>query len=310
VALAVLAGSLLVSCDAGEDPSPAASAADRAPLVADGASLLPASEWRLLSVDLEQLVTPRWSPSGDMILARGARGVGLFVLSAADGSLLHAEDGYRGDAAFDADGAICRGPRAGGRLLRFDPETGQGVASATPCLAETRDERLGALLHDGPDGAVYHHEYLGTVTRVTTDGEEVQLENRGAWNVAVSPDGRRIAWCLGTLAEPALLLHDLGDGVTDLGRGAHPSWSPESRYLVFASPRVVDLQGGGHAYDSDLFAYDADLRTRTRLTATPGVAELQPAVSPDGRALAFADWEGDALYVAPIRGLGREGGER
>lgn len=307
-ALGAAAAALLLlggACDAGDAP---AEEARREPLEGDGPAVPPPSQWRLLSVDLEDIVTPRWSPDGRSLLVRGTRGVGLFVLSPADGTLLHAEDGYRGDAAFTAGGDVCRGPALGARLLRLDPETGQGRATDEPCAIETRDEHLGALIHDGFDGAVYHNAYYGTITRVDLDGEQHQLENRGAWNVAVSPDGRRIAWCLGTLSEPALLVHDRDGDVRDLGRGAHPAWSPDGRVLVYASPTVVQLPRGGRRYESDLYVYDAERDEVTRLTATPDVAELQPALSPDGRSIAFADWEGDVIFVAPFVRPGRGGG--
>jgi hypothetical protein len=297
VAAALLALGATVGCDAGDALGPEVR---RWPLVGDAPALPPPFQWRLLSVDLESIVTPRWSPDGRFLLVRGTRGVGLYAIAPADGALLYAEDGYRGDAAFTAGGDVCRGPALGARLLRIDPATGQGRSTDGPCTVEVRDEHLGALLHDGDDGAVYHDAYFGTITRVDLDGEQHQLENRGAWNVAVSPDGRRIAWCLGTLSEPALLIHDRDGGVRDLGRGAHPAWSPDGRILVYASPTVVQLQGGGHRYESDLYAYDAERDLVTRLTATPDVAELQPAFSPDGRSLAFADWEGDVIFVAPF----------
>ena len=60
--------------------------------------------------------------------------------------------------------------------------------------------------------------------------------------------------------------------------------------------------------ESSLDSLEGESRQLRQLTDTPDVAEMQPAVAPDGRTLAFADWEGDVVYVAPISGLARDGG--
>jgi Tol biopolymer transport system component len=177
------------------------------------------------------------------------------------------------------------------------------IPTDTPCEVAVIEERLGERIHDGPEGEVYHNAYLGTVTLVSAAGREEQIASRGAWNVTVSADGRRIAWSAGTLVEPELFVYDPWAGVSSLGPGAHPTWSPDGRYLVYTVPDIEEHQGGGHSYRADLSLYDADENRTSWLTRTDDVAEMQPIFSPDGRSLAFADWDGGVIVVAPFAEL-------
>lgn len=66
--------------------------------------------------------------------------------------------------------------------------------------------------------------------------------------------------------------------------GGALAWTPDGRSVIFATNRADD-----HALDvlgSDLYRVDLANRNLTRLTSRPG-GESQPAVSPDGRRIAF-----------------------
>jgi Ca2+-binding RTX toxin-like protein len=65
-----------------------------------------------------------------------------------------------------------------------------------------------------------------------------------------------------------------GSGLTDLGGGVSPSWSPEGARLAY-------LDGG-----NDVWVLDRSSGTRTRITAT-AATEGPPVWSPDGTQLAF-----------------------
>lgn len=105
-----------------------------------------------------------------------------------------------------------------------------------------------------------------------------------------------------------LVYHDLdgnlfvmnadGTGVTPLGRGHSPAWSPDARKIVFAdSPEDPEL--------SYVFSMDADGAGRTRLSDGP--ADAHPSYSPDGRRIVFvSEREGSAkrLFVMNADGSG------
>jgi len=306
IVLAV-AGVLVCAC---EPAGPEGRGADRRALDDGTPALAPPDSWQRIALDLTSAVTPRWSPSGEHLLVRGELGIGLFLFSRRDGDLLHAEDGYRGEALFTPEGDICRGPREDARALRL----GSGGQPLEPrggrCALISEDERFGERLYAGASGAVYHDAYAGTVTRVSSEGSVSLVTDQGAWNVAVSHEGRRIAWAQGTLSEPELTVHDPATGARSLGRGAHPAWSPSGRYLLFTRPSVAEGPSGRPVYDADLFVYDASSAEVVRLTDTPDVAEMQPAIAPNGASVAFADWQGGVVYIAAAVGLGGEGGRR
>jgi dipeptidyl aminopeptidase/acylaminoacyl peptidase len=86
----------------------------------------------------------------------------------------------------------------------------------------------------------------------------------------------------------------------------YPSWSPDGRLVLSGDP-------DGNAYTGDdagpdLIVTDADGRTRTNLTRTPDVFELEPAWSPDGTQIAFSVGgpfgPGESLWVMNADGTG------
>jgi Tol biopolymer transport system component len=205
--------------------------------------------------------------------------------------------GLRGDARFlDAD-RICHGMLDKGKTLRLDNSTGDGV----PCEVASSDEPRGRLVFNGLRTAVFHDAFRGTVTLLQTGGAEKVVEDQGAWGVAVSSDGRGVAWSLGALAQPELVVYDPTHGRTPVGPGAQPSWLPDGRHFVYARPTSLP-PGLQEAYESDLYLYDVVKQKSSRLTDTPTIAEMEPAVSPDGREVAFSDWRTGELLVAPLPG--------
>lgn len=278
--------------------------------LADGApALAPANSWRRFSLAFERAVSPRFSPSGGHLLVKGTLGIGYFVFSRLEGELVHAEDRYRGDVIFTSDGSICRGPREDARELRVAQGSRRFEPTGARCTLIVEDDRFGEQLHLGTNGAVYHDAFAGTVTRVSPGGVVTEVASDGPWNVAVSADGRRIAWARGDLSEPELTAFDPTTGAVSLGRGAHPTWSSSGRFLVFTRPFVTDGDGEFPTYDADLYVFDASTLEVTRLTDTPSVAEMQPVLAPDDESIAFADWQGGTVYIASITGL-YDGGDR
>lgn len=259
----------------------------------------PAS-WTYLPRVGERLVSPVWGPTGRWLLARGWGGVGLSILSAKDGVIRFRDPKFRGPLRYVAPGVLCRGGVENGTQVRWSPEDEAWRASKTSCTTGLWDERLGSQLVTGGTYGVYYHAYAGTITLVARNREEILVEDRGAWGLAATGDGRRVAYSLGSLAEPRLLVSDPEGGTRELGAGAQPAWVPGDRYLVFTKPWPGSSTLTRQGYSSDLFVYDFRTSKTTQLTDTQGVAEMEPTVSPDGRWLAYADWNSGALHVTPM----------
>lgn len=113
-------------------------------------------------------------------------------------------------------------------------------------------------------------------------------------NVTPSPDGQHVAFEVygGTLH----VMDRDGSNVVDLGPGARPSWSPDSRWIV-----AMTTEDDGHDITAaDLVAVRSDGSARVMLTQTPDRLEMNPSWSPDGRRIAYDDAADGALYVLPV----------
>lgn len=187
------------------------------------------------------------------------------------------------------------------------------------------------------DGAVVRLD--GARAVVVVDGVQGRdLDVRAARGVAVSrePDHTIVLWRLGTGVEsPRVLLRGpmyfhprlspdasvvlvqesradggwlvlvtLDGGVRDLGPGSDGAFTPDGLGVVF----TVASGDGRRVVDADLHHLDLASGRRTRLTRTPHAAEVEPAVSPDGRFIAFVDARTGSLCVARMPALPAAGG--
>lgn len=107
----------------------------------------------------------------------------------------------------------------------------------------------------------------------------------------LSPDGAKVLY---QELSRGMFVADLTTGMTlNLGLGDDPSWSPDSRAIVFELTR----DDGHNITSSELFVTDLRGR-RAQLTRTPNLNEMRPAWSPDGKFIAF-DADG-RIYRAAI----------
>ena len=257
---------------------------------------------RALTAATGYRVSPAWSPSGRWLAVAGLRGQGLYLLPVDGGPERVVDADFRGPWKWRKEGTrdvLCFG--SGTTADALDAETWEVL---TPCVSETYDDVRGDRIHRVGGRTFYNNSRLGTVT-IVWEGQSGQDQtiplDTGAWGAKVSPDGRYVAYCSGTLAKAELLLLDVNAGrTTSLGTGAHVAWFPDSLGFVYTViSRVERIGRAALVTAADLHLYDVATAQSRCLDQTDGRSEVQPVVSPDGGRIAYADWRSGAVLVRP-----------
>lgn len=118
---------------------------------------------------------------------------------------------------------------------------------------------------------------------------------------AVSPDGKRIAFSDGVAGGSYLgnlvTIRVDGSGRRRVTRnlvGSSPAWAPDGRTIFFARPFAPPFGAGSCASIYRVSASGGRASRVTNSLASPSSrhSHLDPAVAPDGRRIAFSDWNG------------------
>lgn len=140
-----------------------------------------------------------------------------------------------------------------------------------------------------------------SATRVDGSGRvELPWLLPGDRDIAVSPEGRRIAFVSDRDGNPEVYVADATTRevsrltLNPRGHDRRPSWSPDGRRLAWQS---------GPPGDADLYVMDADGRRKRALVRGAG-DDADPAWSPDGTRVAFASNRGGRrdLWAVPASG--------
>ena len=253
-------------------------------------------EPRLLIKSAQSLMAPVWSPDGSKIAVTGDNFIGIWVANA-DGSNLNQVSealgaGYKMNWQ-DAQ-TIVSTPYTvenGLRMVRIENvnvETAE-ISEVAPAQRGFRPSKvmknvnLLRIMCDQPAEA----------TRLIPSLE--QYAGKMVLNPALSPDGKKIAF---QIVSYGLFVCDVdGANVKSFGKGAYPSWAPNSRDLMFA--RIQD--NGERFTASDLFSVNTETGVEENLTPNSDVIPITLSVSPDGSKVAFDNDVDGNIYVVDLK---------
>lgn len=253
-------------------------------------------EPRLLIKSAQSLMAPVWSPDGSKIAVTGDNFIGIWVANA-DGSNLNQVSealgaGYKMNWQ-DAQ-TIVSTPYTvenGLRMVRIENvnvETAE-ISEVAPAQRGFRPSKvmknvnLLRIMCDQPAEA----------TRLIPSLE--QYAGKMVLNPALSPDGKKIAF---QIVNYGLFVCDVdGANLKSFGKGAYPSWAPNSRDLMFA--RIQD--NGERFTASDLFSVNTETGVEENLTPNSDVIPITLSVSPDGSKVAFDNDVDGNIYVVDLK---------
>lgn len=249
------------------------------------------------------VVTPRWAPDGRSLLVSARGGVGLSIIDLDSRALRTIDATHRGLASFAPEGDRVAFQSASETFGEYRVRPGQlRLSNHRPAYLVERTRSLqGELVAEAAGAQVYFDRYTGGVSRVSPQGTQL-IHEAGAWGVQVAATGA-VAFCTGHLPAATLHVWSPAGGDHTIGAGAQPAWFPDGSVLLYVVARWAPE--GAVPEQSDLWAYDAATGVAQRLTATESVLEMEPAVSPDGARVAFADWGSGHILVADWQGLPR-----
>jgi len=220
---------------------------------------------------------PVWTPLG--LYANAP--TGILGLSGAE---------HSGPAVYDRSvGAFFA--MANGQLVRLDDgdrlfvvaEDVQGTDVDVYALA-------GLAVSREPDDTIVLHRF-----GPAGEGKVVLLRGQGFFGPRFSPDGKQVLVAESRAEGGHMWVVAVEDGrARDLGQGYGATWHPDGRTVVFS--RIV--HDSLRIWSADLYALDVATGAERILAITADRAEIEPAVSPDGRFVAFVDALTGDLLVA------------
>ena len=292
------------------------------------------AEWQIKSAPVpltageeNYFMQPAWSPDGVLIAFTAAQYQGLWVADVRSGALRQLSNDTGAGFGFNwsNDGAaivarvsLYENFRRRSALKLFEVSTDQArllsdFQSGRMSPPALTDHSRRAYVVEGQDLAFFDTGIEttapsadpllafirnGKIAVTKSDGSNLQvfdpLEGQRYLNLTLSPDGQRLAFEV--VGGDLYVMGVDGSGLTDLGVGYRPQWSPDSRYLAY-----MVTEDDGHQYlSADIYIASADGSEIVNLTNSDNLMEVNPSWSPDGKQLAFNSYEDGVIYIVEI----------
>ena len=141
------------------------------------------------------------------------------------------------------------------------------------------------------------NKYNNIVTRDSKAETEIILKpvnDAQILSVVSSPDKNKIAFEV--MGGNMYSMNINGTNLIDLGKGNRPSWSSDSKKIIF-----MITEDDGHEFTaSDIFIINADGTQKKNITNTDDIMEMNPCFSPDGKSVVFDAYNEGSIYLMNI----------
>ncbi len=277
----------------------------------------------LISREGEFLMAPNWSPDGTMIAFTHSRYSGLYVYNIENGEIeqISGEEsaGFGFSWSEDSRSILARVSTYEGirRLtaikifdiaekqeeIVLDYRTGvsgipQWTESGEAVVLYSRGQTQLMERSGDPQDRMEMQTEPSHIQPGITPARDIELldpfPGEQYLNAVTSPDKQRIVFEV--MGGDMYVVNTDGTGLTNLGRGDRPQWSPGGEYIVY-----MITEDDGHNYtESDIYAIRTDGTGQIRLTDSPSHLFMNPSWSPDGSRIVFNDMNDGKIYVLEV----------
>ena len=116
------------------------------------------------------------------------------------------------------------------------------------------------------------------------------------FNATLSPKGDQIVF-QASYGKGLFVCNADGSGLRSLGQGGRATWTADGKYLV-----AEKTEDDGHAITKGrLICIDVASSAQSTLLSSDDYIALSPAISPDGKKLAFEEYASGAIYLIDIQ---------
>jgi len=123
-----------------------------------------------------------------------------------------------------------------------------------------------------------------------------QLKSHLIFNPVLSPKGDKIVFQAND-GKGLYICNATGSELMNLGIGERASWMPDNKYII-----VSQTQDNGNVITKgELICIDTETGARATLLSSDNYIAVTPAVSPNGKKLAFEDYKSGAIYLVDLK---------
>ena len=122
-----------------------------------------------------------------------------------------------------------------------------------------------------------------------------QFAGKTIINPALSPDGNSVVFQVP--GKGMWIINADGSGLRSLGSGSHAAWLPDSRTIVY----TIVSDNGSEFTGSTIMSLNVANGKKSTVLSSTSYIPMTPAVSPDGKKVAFENAADASIYVMNIK---------